>query len=390
MKLMHGLHLAHCSNLYRGDTWAETLGRLEQYWLPVRARLCPDRPMGISLRLSGRAARELSDPAEVRTFRRWLDQHGAYVFSIHSFPCGHFRDRLTPPRVFVPDWTSPERTAYTNLLCDLLVQLLPRGVEGTISTLPGGVKRTFYSPEELALIRAHLWQCIEHLDRTLERTGRLIRLCLEPTPYCLLETSGEVLEFFSRFRREHMNDSRIIEFLTVAYDAAHFAVEFEEPASALACFKEAHIKIGKIQFGVVPRIYPCPEICEFLDLLRETDYLHHVVAFLPDGQRVIFRTLAEAKQAIQAGLPAVECRIHLHAPLHGRDGEWFILTHDHVETLLDELAGDPDLCRHLEIEVQTWDILPVDQRMASLADQMAADHAWLLTRMHQRGIRVAA
>lgn len=389
MKLMHGLHLAHCSNLYRGDSWAETLGRLEQYWLPIRARVCPDRPMGISLRLSGRAARELSDPDQMRAFRKWLDRHGAYVFSIHSFPCGHFRDRLAPPRVFVPDWTSPERTAFTNLLCDLLVQLLPPDVEGTISTLPGGVKSAFYAPEELALIRTHLWQCIEHLDRTRERTGRMIRLALEPTPHCLLETSGEILEFFHTFRREHMNDSRLIELLTVAYDAAHFAVEFEDPIAVLACFREAHIKLGKIQFGVVPRICPCPEICQFLEPLQETEYQHHVVAWMPDGQRIIFRNLAEAKRAARESLPAVECRLHLHAPLHTPDGEWFLLTQDHVETLMDQVATDPGLCRHLEIEIQTWDILPAEERTVAVPDQIAADYEWLLTRLQQRGLRPA-
>lgn len=386
MKLMHGLHLAHCSNQYRGETWAETLGRLEQLWLPLRERMGPDCPMGLSLRLSGRAARELSDPSRIREFRKWLDAHHAYVFSIHSFPCGHFRDRLAPPRVFVPDWTSPERTAYTNLLCDILVQLLPQGLEGSISTLPGGVKGPHYSPEELALIRTHLWQCVEYLSRTCERTGRMIRLALEPTPYCLLETSGEVVDFFLQLRREHMNDFRLVEFLTVAYDTAHFAAEYEHPGHVVACFREYHIKLGKIQLGVVPRIRPTPEICEFLDPLRELDYLHHVIAWMPDGQRVIYRSLAEARQAARAGLPAEECRIHLHAPLHTRDGDWFLLTHDHVLDLLDLLAADPTLCRHLEIESQTWDLMPADQRLLSLPDQLAAEYAWVLSRLQERGI----
>ncbi|MCS7091703.1 MAG: metabolite traffic protein EboE [Verrucomicrobiota bacterium] len=386
MKLLHGLHLAHCTNQYRGETWAETLSRLEQIWLPLRDRIGPDLPLGLSLRLSGRAARELNDPTRIREFRKWLDRHYAYVFSIHSFPCGHFRDRLVPPRVFVPDWTSPERTAYTNLLCDLLVQLLPAGLEGSISTLPGSVKGPLHAPEELVLIRKHLWQCIEHLSRTSERTGRMIRLALEPAPYCLLETSGEVIEFFLQFRREYMNDSRLLEYLTVAYDAAHFAVEYEDPGNVLTWFRDYNIKLGKIQLGVVPRICPSPEICDYLDPLREVDYLHHVIAWMPDGQRVIYRSLAEARHAARIGLPATECRIHLHAPLRSPDGDWFLLTHDHVLTVLDIVAARPSLCRHLEIETQTWDLLPEDQRTRPLDELIAAEYKWVLDHLQARGI----
>ncbi|MGA4577539.1 metabolite traffic protein EboE [Limisphaera sp. VF-2] len=386
MKLQKGLHLAYCTNLYRGDTWAETWTRLAQHLPRIRERIAPDCPLGLSLRLSGRAARELADPPTLLSFRKWLEQQHAYVFSVHSFPCGHFRDRTVEPRVFVPDWTSPERTAYTNMLCDLLVQLLPPGVEGSISTLPGAVKGAFYSEEELALIRHHLWQCIEHLSRICERTGRIIRLALEPTPYCLLETSGEVIEFFLQFRREHMNDSRLIEFLTVAYDAVHFAVEYEDPGAVVSAFREHHIKLGKIQLGVALRVCPSPELCEFLEPLRETDYHHHVVAWLPDGQRILYRTLAEARLAVRAGLPAVECRIHLHAPLHCPDGEWFLLTQDHVLTLLDLVAAEPSLCRHLEIETQTWEVLPPEHRQRTLPDQIAADYAWVLTRLNERGV----
>jgi hypothetical protein len=386
MKFQKGLHLAYCTNLFRGETWAETWSRLAQYLPRIRQQVSPDCPLGVSLRLSGRAARELADPTTVLTFRKWLDQQHAYVFSIHSFPCGHLRDRTVEPSVFVPDWTSPERTAYTNLLCDLLVQLLPPGVEGTISTLPGGVKGAFYSEEELALIRHHLWQCIEHLSRICERTGRMIRLALEPTPYCLLETSGEVIEFFQRIRREHMNDSRLIEFLTVAYDAVHFAVEFEDPGNVLTWFRENHIKLGKIQLGLAVRISAAPEVCEFLEPLRETLHHHHVVAWLVDGQRVLYRTLAEARAAVRAGLPALECRIHLHAPVHAPEGEWFSLTQDHVLALLDLIAADPSLCHHLEIEAQNWDLLPLERRQRPLPDQIAADYAWVLTRLTERGL----
>ena len=39
MKLTHGLHLAYCTNVHRGETWTETLGTLERHTLEVRRRV---------------------------------------------------------------------------------------------------------------------------------------------------------------------------------------------------------------------------------------------------------------------------------------------------------------------------------------------------------------
>jgi sugar phosphate isomerase/epimerase len=387
MKLNHGLHLAYCTNAHRGNTWAETFAKLQQHTLAVRERVCPGQPFGVGLRMSGRAARELNDSATLVAFRRWLDQHGCYVVGIHGFPCGHLRDRLAAAQVFVPDWTSPERLAYTNLLFELLAQLLPAGVEGIVSTLPGAVKGVAYAPEELKLLRDHLWRCIEHLEHLCERSGRMMRLGLEPGPYCLLETSGEVIQFFDELGREHMNDSRLREFLTVIYDACHFAVECEEPANAIACFQQHGIRIRKFQLSSAMRVCPAPETCARLGTFKEEDYLHQVVALRGDGRRVIHRSLAQAlAQAACPEMQAVsECRIHLHLPLHCPDGEWFVNTNDHVTGVLDLLAANPQLCPHLEIETQTWEALPPELQQRSLADQIAAEYGWTLERLAERG-----
>jgi hypothetical protein len=387
MKLNHGLHLAYCTNAHRGDSWGETFAKLQEHTLAVRERVCPDHPFGIGLRLSARAARELNELATMLAFRRWLDQHRCYVFSIHGFPCGHLRDRLAAAQVLVPDWTSPVRLAYTNLLFDLLAQLLPAGVEGSVSTLPGAVKGVAYAPEELRQLRDHLWHCIEHVEKLSERSGRMMRLALEPGPYCLLETSGEVIRFFDQLALEHMNDSRLREFLTVNYDACHFAVECEEPANAIACLLQRGIRISKIQLSSALRVCPAPETCERLAAFKEETYLHQVVALLNNGRRVIHRSLAQAlAQASCAEMAdATECRIHMHLPLHCPDGEWFVNTNDHVTGLLDLLAANPRLCSQLEIETQTWEILPPELLQRPLADLIAAEYAWTLEQLAHRG-----
>src|SRR6185436_17286351 len=80
MKLNHNLHLAYCTNIHRGETWAETFDSLKQYTLAVRQRVCPNAPYAIGLRLSNRAAQELSDRATLVAFHRWLAANHCYVF----------------------------------------------------------------------------------------------------------------------------------------------------------------------------------------------------------------------------------------------------------------------------------------------------------------------
>ena len=66
MKLEHGLHLAYCTNIHRGENWRQTFDSLNKYTLAVRQRVCPNKPYAIGLRLSDEASRELS--GEVLSF----------------------------------------------------------------------------------------------------------------------------------------------------------------------------------------------------------------------------------------------------------------------------------------------------------------------------------
>ena len=75
MKLSHGLHLAYCTNIHRGETWAETFDNLRKFTLAVRDRVAPREAYAIGLRLGAQAARELHQPETLTAFRHWLDQH---------------------------------------------------------------------------------------------------------------------------------------------------------------------------------------------------------------------------------------------------------------------------------------------------------------------------
>ena len=303
MLLPRGHHLAYCTNIHPAETWPETLAALEQYTLAVRARVCPGRPFAIGLRLSDQASRQLAEPAALLHFRRWLERNDCYVFTINGFPFGRFHGERVKERVYLPDWTSPERLEYTNRLFDLLAQLLPEGVAGSVSTVPGSFKEFVTAPGQLDAIRGNLHACVKHIAGTAARAGRELHLGLEPEPLCLLETARETVDFFDRLRGEHPGDSRLEEFLGVNYDTCHLAVEFEEAAEALALLQSHRVKISKIHLSnalklrnsncgltslssVEPRIADCG-----LKAFGDDTYLHQVVARDSAGQLMRYRDL---------------------------------------------------------------------------------------------------
>src|ERR1700722_17563927 len=156
--------------------WPETLAALQQFTLAVRDRVCAGRPYAIGLRLSDVASRELSQPAVLLEFRRWLDRNNCYIFTINGFPYGRFHGQRVKEQVYRPDWTSDDRVNYTNRLFGLLGQLVPPGMEGSVSTVPGSFKEFMTTDEQTRQIRANIFRSVEHVARLSERTGKVLHL----------------------------------------------------------------------------------------------------------------------------------------------------------------------------------------------------------------------
>jgi sugar phosphate isomerase/epimerase len=388
MRLPHGQHLAYCTNIHPAETWPETLAALEQHTLAVRARVCPDRPFGIGLRLSDQASRQLSQPPELANFQRWLERHDCYVFTINGFPFGRFHGGPVKERVYLPDWTSPQRLEYTNRLFDLLAQLLPEGVAGSVNTLPGSFKEFMTTPAQLAAIRGHLHECVKHIAEVSARARRQLHLGLEPEPLGLLETTRETVGFFDRLRDENPGDSRLDEFLGVTYDTCHLAIEFEDPAEALALLQSHRVKISKIHLSNAVKLrmadggWRIEELAPFADDI----YLHQVIARTADGALHRFRDLGDflnPKSAIRSP-QWEEARVHFHVPLHTPPGGMLDNTSDHLLGVLDVLQANPGLCSHLEMETYTWGVLPPALRSRSVVDQLAAEYDWCLRELRRR------
>jgi hypothetical protein len=385
MLLAKGHHLAYCGNIHRGETWPETFGALEQYTLAVKQRVQPSGLFGIGLRLSDTASRQLGEAPALADFQRWLERHDCYVFTINGFPFGHFHGQRVKEQVYRPDWTASERLDYTNHLFDLLAQLLPPGVEGSVSTVPGSFKEFITTQDQERQIRANLFRCVEHIARLTEKTGRALHLGVEPEPLCLLETTAETVEFFDRLRSEHGNDPRIAACLGVNYDTCHLAVEYEDPRQALANLQRHGIKISKVHLSSALKATPTPAVRAALAAFADDVYLHQVVARVGGDPLTRFRDL---DIALRSPDKFDEWRIHFHIPLHCPATDRFDNTTDHLLGALDVLAAQPGLCRHLEMETYTWEVLPPELKSRSVVDHLTAEYEWCLEQLRARGLAV--
>jgi hypothetical protein len=383
MRLVQGHHLAYCANIHRGETWAETLAALETYTLAVKERVCPSRPYAIGLRLSAQAARELAQGQALRQFQRWLERHDCYVFTINGFPFGRFHGQRVKEQVYLPDWTSPERLDYTNLLFDLLAQLVPAGIEGSVSTVPGSFKEFIQSDPQRQAIRDNIFKCVEHIDRRSKESGRILHLGLEPEPLGFLETTGETVEFFGRLRDEHPHDPRLEQCLGVNYDTCHLAVEYEEPGEALAQLQRHQIKVSKLHLSSALKAQPTAAARTALAGFADNVYLHQVIARGAEGKLARYRDLDDA---LRAAAPAEEWRVHFHIPLPCPATEWFEPTTDHLLGVFDVLKAQPGLCSHLEMETYTWEVMPAALKSVSVVEQLAAEYDWCLERLAERGL----
>ncbi len=391
MRLSHGLHLAYCTNIHRGESWPETFAALQTHTLAVRDRVSAGKTYAIGLRLSAQAARELSEARALTDFRQWLDRENCYVFTINGFPYGKFHGTRVKEQVYAPDWTTNERVEYTNLLFDLLAEIVHPDVDGSVSTVPGSFKEFIMRPEQVAAMRANVWRSVEHIARVSDRTGRRLHLGLEPEPLCFLETSHETVCFFDTLRDEHPNDPRLRAHLGVNYDTCHLAVEFEEPAAVLKRFADHDVRVSKLHFSSALKVVPDDLTLNALKAFVDTVYFHQVVERTDDGAMRRFRDLDDAL----AGNPgnttqlAREWRIHFHIPLHFQATAMFSTTTDHLVGVMDALAANPSLCSHIEMETYTWEVMPPEMKNRSVVDQLVSEYDWTLAELAKRGITKA-
>jgi len=356
--------ITYCTNIHPGESWDDTFSNLKRHLPAVKAAVSPGALFPVGLRLSARAAQEC-DARAAAEFGRWLELNGLFVPTINAFPFGSFHSAPVKERVYLPDWRHAERVDYTLKLAALLDAWLPQGCLGSLSTVPIAFRNGF-DEADLPAVRKNLLSVLEELDRLFQKSGKRILLALEPEPCCLLETVADAVQFFQRMDfPEELRQG-----LGVCLDCCHHAVEFEDPAQALAALARAGIPIAKVQVSSAPRLEaPGPEL---LALFDEPCYLHQVVIRGPAGELSRYSDLPDALQAHPAR-PGEEWRVHFHIPIFTDQTESFGTTRSFIEETLPLL----DESILLEVETYTFDVLPKELRKESVTESIIREIQWL-------------
>jgi len=198
MDLGNGLgHLTYSTLVHPGDTWDEMWSSLTTYVPQVKARVAPDEPFGVSLRLSAASARTLAGDAERRgELRSFLDDNDLYLYTVNAFPFGPFKGRVVKEDVYEPDWSTEDRAQYTIDVADVLADVSPEGIQPSIQTAPLAFKPNVTGPDVVEAFTQRVLDVAAHLVQLEQRTGRTVTLAIEPEPYCFLETTDETVAYF--------------------------------------------------------------------------------------------------------------------------------------------------------------------------------------------------
>ena len=395
--------IPYCLNIHPGESLADTRTAIERHALAVKARVSPDAPYPLGLRLAATAAKELAEPAALESFRDLLARNGLFVTGINGFPYGTFHNAAVKTAVYQPDWSTPERLNYSGRLAAILAALLPEGQTGNISTVPLAYKGSGSRGRSPSNDNASAPSvCVRSLAVMAEflhdlklSTGREIVLALEPEPDCLLEDTQEVIAWFEdellaegkrwltfQGRRTPEEAEMLLRtYVGLCLDTCHFAVEFEDPLIALIRFESACIRVARIQLSAAIRTTVTEESLARLADFIDPVYLHQTKIRLPRGRVLSLPDLTRETLAAARPHAGCELRTHFHVPLfYEGDG---VLGSTHIDLTPEFFAHVQAHGYPLEIETYTFNVLPAAVRPADVVDSLVAEHEWVMRRLRQ-------
>ena len=344
--------------------------------MAVRDAVAPGKPFGLGLRLSARAADELTNPAQLAGLQALLQQHDFYVFTINGFPYGEFHGTPVKTNVYRPDWRDPHRLAYTNRLADILAALLPAGVRGSISTVPVSYGTWIQSPDDLAAARDNLLACARHLADLEQRTGRTIRLALEPEPDCAIEDTPGAIRFFNDVLSP-ADRYGLLDYLGICFDTCHLAVQFEDLQTSLPQLTAAGIAIPKVQISAALRAPVAAHARDRLARFADPVYLHQVKTRTAAGPG----SYADLPAFLDADTPeSTEARVHCHVPLYFEGDDDLQSTNTDLSAAFFRAAIAAGIDQ-FEIETYTFDVLPPELQAKGVVNSITEEYRWVLERM---------
>jgi hypothetical protein len=369
-----------------------------QKWVTLvaqRADFCHvGRRFPVGLYLSAEAVEELRQPGALIDFRGFLDDHQLFVLTLNCFPYGGFHRSRVKEQVFRPTWKEEARRTYTEAAAEVLAGLVPPGIPAAISTVAGGAKAWGNSDSDHQQMAANLGTVVASLHELERRTGCEVVLSLEPEPHTTLETTAEVIQFFTHHvlcgvarevleKQGHSRSSAedlLRRHLGLCFDTCHQAVEFEDLPDSLDQLEAAGIRIGKIQLSNALRVPRPGQDSELLAALREYDeprYLHQAFMRAPGGEISSVLDLPDyLLQAKDQWKDAEEVRVHFHVPVdRNKLGPLQTTQQDLLAAL--KRSQERLLTRTLEVETYTFGVLPgLEKDRFDLVEALSAELSW--------------
>jgi len=366
---------------------------LRTYVPRVKARVSPNEPFGLSLRLAALSAETLVNDKTARAgLKRFLAENDVYLYTANAFPYGAFKGTIVKEQVYEPDWRSEERTQYTINVADILADAAPEGLASSIQTAPLGFKPRVTGPDVIDSYTEHVMRVTAHLVQIEQRTGKTVTLGLEPEPRCFLETTDETIDYFTN----HLYSGRAAERLAklagipisdaigalrrhlgIVFDIGHQAVGFEDIPASLQKLVNAGVPILKLQeVAAMHMPHVTDETIEALQRFAKTVYLSQTVE-KKDGKITKFLNLEDAFAARKADPGPREWRTHFHVPVFLDDlGGKFGTTRFALEEAL-KMHKEKPLSGQLEIETYTWDVLPDHLKTGDIVDYVCREIEWV-------------
>ena len=355
-------HLSYCLNIHPGESFQEIFSAIKHYCPQVKAQVSPDQNFGLGLRLPAQAVFEMQDN-EITELQNYLNENDFYAFTANVFPFGKFHGEAVKEEVYNPDWHQQERVDYTVRSAEILAELLPKNIQGSLSTVPITYgKESDYSAKENIIL------CLKALASIEEQTGKHIELALEPEPDCFLETSDECINYIQELRQ--IDAELVDKYLGVCLDTCHMALQFETPLESLNKFIEAGINISKIQVSSVLSFQNDSKNSDLLKKFDDGVYLHQT-RIMNNGELSSYPDLPEAISDNQGG----EWRIHCHVPLYfqsndeGLSSTSNLLTKEFFEKAFTH-------CQNIEVETYTFSVLP--DQSDSVEAAISKELLWLI------------
>lgn len=369
------VHLGYSSTVHPAEDLDGVIAELDGCASMVRQEL--DVPLlGVGLWFASTLADRLANsPAAINKLRRALKRNQLEGVTLNGIAHSASKDNVVGTKLYCPDWTEPERLRYTLDLVDVLAVLLPRDASyGSISTIPLAWRAPWSKARDAAAQKA--FERLDwHLERTEQRTGRKIRVAVEPEPGCVLEMIPQAAGWLSRYASPYGGASRI----GLGFDTCHLAVQFEEPADAFETLWRAGVDVVKAQLASAPQLVDPSDMAGRRRLadLGDPKYLRQVREWCGPG-------VDDVDLAYQLSGHAA-WRMHAHLPAHCSLPDPLSTTNAVLEDCLTRLVGcGQPLTHHLESETYAWTRKP--RTPETLAKKIARELSWLRDRLVGLGL----